>query len=68
MIGEQTIPIERRLRIREVMSQTGLSRAGIYRKEKTDAHFPKHRKDGSTSYWVESEVQAWIRASIAKAA
>lgn len=61
-------PIERRLRIREVVSQTGLSRAGVYRKEKTDAHFPRHRKDGSTSYWVESEVQAWIRASIAKAA
>lgn len=61
-------PIERRLRIREVMSQTGLSRAGVYRKEQTDPTFPKHIKDGATSLWFESKVQAWIRASIAKAA
>jgi predicted DNA-binding transcriptional regulator AlpA len=57
-------PIERRLRITGVMDQTGLSRAGVYRKEKTDKAFPKHLKDGETSHWVESEVQAWIRASI----
>lgn len=59
--------IERRLRIDQVMEQTGLSRAGVYRKEKTDQTFPKHFKEGTSSLWVESEVQAWIRASIVNA-
>ncbi|MGN6312832.1 MAG: helix-turn-helix transcriptional regulator [Rhodanobacteraceae bacterium] len=56
--------IERRIRIEEVMRQTGLSRAGVYRHEKTDPNFPKHIKEGATSLWVESEVQRWIRESI----
>jgi predicted DNA-binding transcriptional regulator AlpA len=60
--------VERRLRIREVMSQTGLSRAGVYRKEQIDPTFPKHIKDGATSLWFESKIQAWIRGSEAKAA
>lgn len=60
-------PIERRLRIEDVMSQTGLSRAGVYRREKTDPTFPKHIKEGATSLWIESEIQRWIRASIEKA-
>lgn len=57
-------PIERRIRIEEVMRQTGLSRAGVYRREKTDKTFPKHLKEGAASLWVESEVQRWIRDSI----
>lgn len=61
-----TQPIERRLRVNEVVRQTGLSRAGVYRKEKA-GKFPHHLKDGATSYWVESEIQAWIRESIAAA-
>ena len=63
----QPTPIERRLRIEEVMHQTGLSRAGVYRHEKTDPTFPKHIKEGSTSLWIESEVQQWIRKSIQNA-
>lgn len=60
-------PIERRLRIDEVVSQTGLSRAGVYRREKSDPTFPKHIKDGVTSLWIESEIQTWIREQIRKA-
>lgn len=54
---------DRFLRLREVMSQTGLSRSKIYREIK-DEKFPAQKKHGRSSLWVESEIWAWKQAVI----
>lgn len=54
--------IDRRIRLPEVRRQTGLGTSCIYARMKA-GHFPKQRKDGRMSYWLESEIQAWIKQS-----
>jgi len=65
-------PPERILRLEEVTSRTGLKRSAIYTRISAGT-FPKPfpidiRKDGRASLvgFAESEVDAWIRATIAK--
>ena len=61
------IPLTQRpesfLRLPQVISRTGMCKAKIYRLE----GFPKPVKvGGSTSGWIESEVDAWIAETIAE--
>lgn len=50
----------RLLRIREVISVTGLSRMTIYRLEK-DGTFPSRRRLGRNSVaWREDDISAWV--------
>ena len=54
---------ERLIRIDEVISQTGLNRASVYR----ESGFPRPIKiSARASAWIESEVQDWIRQQIAR--
>ena len=55
---------ERLLSMRTVRAQVELHPATIYGMIKDD-EFPKPIKMGRRSLWIESEVQAWIRARIA---
>ncbi|CAG2087955.1 helix-turn-helix transcriptional regulator [Xanthomonas arboricola] len=59
-----TNPQQRLLRLKDVMNQVSLSKFTIYamirRKE-----FPAPIHLGSTSTWVEAEIQNWITAKIA---
>lgn len=55
---------ERFLRIKEVMSLCGKSRASIYEAIKK-GEFPKAVKlGGRSSGWIKSEIDAWIRQCI----
>jgi prophage regulatory protein len=51
---------ERRLiKLAEVQKMTALCRSSIYAKVAA-GEFPKPVKNGSSSAWVDTEVQAWI--------
>jgi prophage regulatory protein len=55
----------RLIRLREVMSMTGLSRSYVYDLS-AKGQFPKPLKISERSVaWIESEVQAWIAQCIA---
>ena len=65
-------PHERILRLEEVTARTGLKRSALYTRIAAGT-FPKPfpidvRKDGRASVigFAESEVEAWIKATIAK--
>jgi len=48
------------IRIKEVMSRTGLARSTVY-KYISENNFPKPIKLGSRAVaWVESEIEGWI--------
>lgn len=54
----------RLLRLKDVITATGLSRSTIYAREK-EGIFPKRVPLGNgLTAWVESEVQAWIAERI----
>lgn len=56
--------IERRLiKLAEVQKRTALCRSSIYAKVAAGT-FPKPVKSGSSSAWVDTEVQGWIDAMI----
>lgn len=58
---------ERLLRLRDVLSIVGLSRAHVYNLVKQGL-FPRPIALGSNcARWVQSEVQAWVNESIAAA-
>ena len=58
---------ERLLRLRDVLAIVGLSRAHVYNLIKQQA-FPRPISLGSNcARWVQSEVQAWVEASIVAA-
>ncbi len=52
------------LRIRDVMSRTGLSKSTIYAKIRLK-QFPAHVPLGSISVWVESEISEWMDEQVA---
>ncbi len=49
----------RRLRIDQVADKVALPRSTIYEKIKAGT-FPKQYKDGSSSFWFEHELDAWL--------
>ena len=49
----------RRLRIDQVADKVALPRSTIYEKIKAGA-FPAQYKDGSSSFWFEHELDAWL--------
>lgn len=52
------------IRIKEVMSRTGLGKSTIYKYMKL-GRFPQQIKlSARASVWVESEIEAWIRDHI----
>lgn len=53
----------KRLRLPSVIDKVGLAKATIYLKIKNN-QFPKPRKDGRVSYWLESDIDEWIKSSI----
>lgn len=59
------------LKIGQVVERTALSKAAIYAKlnpkdPRHDASFPRSiRLTGAAVAWVESEINAWLRARIA---
>jgi prophage regulatory protein len=59
------------LKIGQVVERTALSKAAIYAKlnpkdPRHDASFPRSiRLTGAAVAWVESEIDAWLRARIA---
>lgn len=56
---------KRLIDLREVTRLTGLGRTAIY--ERMARHdFPKAVKLGTSSRWVDAEVQAWIDRQIAE--
>ncbi|MGF6932962.1 prophage regulatory protein [Paraburkholderia sp. UCT70] len=60
-------PKERLVRLPEVMARTGLVRAAIYVRM-NEGTFPLSLKIGKSSVaWRESEIDAWIVATIAEA-
>jgi prophage regulatory protein len=60
-------PKERLVRMAEVRERTGLARASIYRMM-ADGTFPALIRLGpATVAWRESEIDAWILATIAEA-
>ena len=55
---------ERLLKLKEVISLTGLSKSTIDRKERDNA-FPKRVKLGQRWVaWPESKIKAWVQATI----
>lgn len=52
------------LRIRDVMTRTGLSKSTIYAKIRLK-QFPAHVPLGSISVWVESEISEWMDEQVA---
>ncbi|MDF4024099.1 AlpA family phage regulatory protein [Luteibacter sp. PPL201] len=60
-----SVPAVRNLiRLAEVQKRTALSRSSIYAKV-AEGTFPRPVKRGSSSVWVDTEVQAWIDELIA---
>ena len=51
------------LKLDEVKKRTALSRSSIYAKVAAGT-FPRPVKQGSSSVWVDTEVQGWIDALI----
>lgn len=58
--------MESLLRLPNVIRRTGLCRARVYALIK-EGKFPSSIKVGASSMWVGSEIDAWIRATIASA-
>ena len=59
-----TIESNRVIRLREVKNMTGLSKASIYVKMKSE-NFPKPIKISSRAVaWPEKEIFAWLREKI----
>ncbi|WP_123658989.1 helix-turn-helix transcriptional regulator [Salinisphaera japonica] len=50
------------LRIREVVSRTGLSRSSIYEQVKRGEFPAPLRLDQRARGWLESEIDAWIKS------
>jgi predicted DNA-binding transcriptional regulator AlpA len=57
----QTSEAGRLLSIEEVMLQSGMCRTALYGRIKAGS-FPAPAKVGSSSRWLSSEVDRWIRA------
>lgn len=55
----------RLLRLPELIGRVKFSRAAIYRLM-ASGRFPRYIKVGAASFWVESEVEAWIQERIAE--
>lgn len=53
------------LRLRTVVARVGIGRSKIYELMAED-DFPHPIKEGARSLWVESQIEAWILARIAK--
>jgi len=51
------------IKLAEVQKRTALCRSSIYAKVAAGT-FPKPVKQGASSVWVDTEVQAWIDALI----
>lgn len=49
----------RRLRMEQVIKKVALKRSTIYERIKTGT-FPAQYKDGSSSFWFEHELDAWL--------
>lgn len=62
-MGGQAAP-RNLIRLAEVQKRTALSRSSIYAKIAAGT-FPRPVKQGASSVWVDTEVQAWIDALIA---
>jgi len=57
---QETVMNMKLIRIKEVMSRTGLARSTVY-KYISENNFPKPIKLGSRAVaWVESEIEGWI--------
>jgi prophage regulatory protein len=60
----QKVPNETILRLRDVLSRTGLTRSMAYALIK-EAHFPKPVSLGPRAVgWLESEIDGWIAARV----
>jgi len=57
--------LHRFLKLEEVKRRTALSRSAIYARM-ANGTFPKPVKAGASSFWVDTEVQAWIDRLIAE--
>lgn len=55
-------PKNRFLRVRKILSRTGLSRTTIYKMMKDGAFPPNVSIGARSSAWLESEIEAWISA------
>lgn len=57
---------DRLLPLSEVRQRTSKSRSAIYAALRTSPPtFPRPIKDGFSSRWLESEIEAWIAARVA---
>lgn len=54
---------ERRLRLPEVIHISGYKKTKIYNQIKK-GEFPRPYKDGTLSYWLESELNQWVADGI----
>lgn len=52
---------ERALRVPDVIGKTGLGRTTLWRKSRA-GEFPTPRKMGGVVYWLESEIDEWLRS------
>jgi prophage regulatory protein len=62
--ASQAHEADRLLPIEEVMLRCGMGRTAIYARIKTRS-FPAPAKVGSSSRWLSTEVDAWVRAVMA---
>ncbi|MBF0609550.1 MAG: AlpA family transcriptional regulator [Magnetococcales bacterium] len=53
---------DRLLRLRQVMSMTGLSKSGVYLFIKKKNLPPPYKAGPKISVWRESDIQAWINS------
>ncbi len=58
--------MERRLRPKHVCELAGVKKSYLYQMIR-DGDFPPPLKDGKISFWPASEVEQWVRDSIANA-
>jgi prophage regulatory protein len=62
--ASQAREVARLLPIEEVMSRCALGRTAIYARIKTRS-FPAPAKVGSSSRWLSTEIDQWVRAVMA---
>ncbi len=62
----QQMADERFLRLPEVISRTGLSRASIYKRIQLDTFPSQIQLGGRCSGWRESEVSQWMAARVSE--
>ncbi len=55
---------DRYLRLAEVLSRTGLSRATLYRKIQTGTFPPQRKISARCCGWLESEITIWMNHPI----